>query len=49
MYFVDFVAVSLVICIAIIAGGLWMRSMRSWRLGRAVLRDEAFHVIMYVG
>ena len=48
IYFVDFVVVSLVSCIAIIARGLWVRSMRSWRLGRAVFSDEAFHVIMYV-
>ena len=48
IYFVDFVAVILVSCIFIIAGlfGVFDRSL--WRFGRAVFRDDAFHVIMCV-
>ena len=45
MYLVDFVAVSLVSCIVMIAG-LFVISW--WRFGKAVFSDEAFHVIMCV-
>lgn len=43
MYFVDLVAVILVSCIVMIAGLL---VMSCWRLGRAVFKDAAFHVVM---
>ena len=43
MYFVDLVAVILVSCIVMIAGLL---DMSCWRLGRAVFKDAAFHVVM---
>ena len=45
MYFVDFVAVSLVSCIVIIAG---LFDISLCKFGRAVFRDEAFHVIICV-
>ena len=48
MYFVDFVAVNLVSCIVMIAGLFGMFDISLWRFGRAVLSDEAFHVIMCV-
>lgn len=45
MYFVDFVAVTLVSCIVMIAG----LCVRSWCMfGRVVFRDAAFHVVMCV-
>ena len=48
IYFVDFVAVSLVSCIVMIAGLFGVLVIRSWRLGRVVFSDEAFEVIIYV-
>ena len=43
--FVDFVAVSLVSCMVIIAGFF---AISWWRFGRAVFSDDAFHVMMFV-
>ena len=48
MYFVDFVAVSLVSCIVMIAGLFGVYDISWWRFGRAVFSDEAFHVIRCV-
>ena len=48
IYFVDFVAVSLVSCIVIIAGLLVVFAMSWWRFGRDVFRDDVFHVLIYV-
>ncbi len=48
MYFVDFVAVSLVSCMVIIAGLFGVFDMSCWRFGKAVFNEEAFHVIMCV-
>lgn len=48
MYLVDLVAVILVYCMAMMAGGIFVHVMRFWRHGSAVLRDGAFHVKMYV-
>lgn len=44
----DFVAVSLVSCIAMIAGFAGVFEIKSWIFGRAVFSDEAFHVIKCV-
>ena len=45
MYFVDFVAVSLLSCIVMIVG----LCIVSWcRFGMAVFRDAAFHVMICV-
>ena len=43
MYLVDLVAVILVSCIVMIVGLL---VVSCWRLGRAVFKDVAFHVVM---
>ena len=48
IYFVDFVAVSLVSCIVMIAGLVVVFVIKLYMFGRAVFRDEAFHVMMYV-
>ena len=48
IYFVDFVAVSLVSCIVMIAGLIGVLNISCCRFGRAVFSDEAFHVIMCV-
>ena len=48
MYFVDFVAVSLVSWIVIMAGLFVVLDIRWWRFGRAVFSEEAFHVLIYV-
>ena len=48
MYFVDFVAVSLVSCIVMIAGLFGVYDISWWRFGRAVFSAEAFHVIRCV-
>jgi hypothetical protein len=48
IYFVDFVAVSLVSCIVMIAGLVVLFVIRLYMFGRAVFIDEAFHVMMYV-
>ena len=48
MYFVDFVAVSLVSCIVIIAGSFGVFDISWWRFGKDVFNEEAFHVIMCV-
>ena len=47
MYFVDFVAVSLVACMVIIAG-LFVFDMSWWRSGSGLFSEDAFHVIMCV-
>ena len=44
--FVDFVAVSLVSCMVIIAGLVVVSAIMSCMFGRAVFRDAAFHVMM---
>ena len=46
MYLVDFVAVSLVSCIVIIAGLFVVLDISWWRFGSAVFSEEAFHVHM---
>ena len=46
MYFVDFVAVSFVSCIKMIAGAFVVFDISWWRFGRAVFSAEAFHVLM---
>ena len=46
IYFVDFVAVSLVSCIVIIAGLVVVFVIRLCIFGRVVFRDEAFQVMM---
>ena len=48
MYFVDFVAVSLVFYIVIIAGLFVVLDIIRWRFGKVVFSDEAFHVLMCV-
>ena len=48
IYFVDFVAVSLVSWIVMIAGLFVVFDVSRWRLGRAVFSDEAFHELMCV-
>ena len=48
IYFVDFVAVSLVSCIVMIAGLVVVFVIKLYIFGRAVFRDEAFHVMMCV-
>jgi hypothetical protein len=48
MYFVDLFAVSLVSWMWMIAMWFGESFIKLCRLGRAVLRDEAFHVIMFV-
>lgn len=45
MFFVDFVAESLVSCIAIIDGGFWGCVTSSSRPDIAVLSEEAFQVM----
>ena len=48
IYFVDFVAVSLVSCIVMIVGLVVVFEIKLCIFGRAVFRDEAFHVMMCV-
>ena len=47
MYFVDFVAESLVSCIVIIDGGFWGLVIRSCSHGMAVVSAKAFQVMIY--
>jgi hypothetical protein len=48
MYFVDFVAVSLVSCIVMIVGFVVVFEIKLYMFDRVVFKDEAFHVMMYV-
>jgi hypothetical protein len=49
MYFVDFVTVSLVSWRAIIEGSVDGCLIRSWRFGRAVVKEATFQVIIWLG
>lgn len=46
MYLVDFVAVSLVSCMVIIAGLFTVCDISWCKFGRAVFKEEAFHVLI---
>ena len=48
MYFVDFVADIFVSCMTMKAGGVFVCVANVCKLGRAVFREEAFHVIICV-
>ncbi len=48
IYFVDFVAVSLVSCIVMIAGFVVLSVIKLYMFGKVVFKDEAFHVMMCV-
>jgi hypothetical protein len=48
IYFVDFVAVSLVSCIMMIVGFVVVFEIKLYMFGRVVFKDEAFHMMMYV-
>ena len=48
MYLVDFVAVSLVSCIVMMAGSSSVLIISSCKFGRDVFSDEAFHVMNLV-
>ena len=48
IYFVDFVAVSLVSCIVMIVGCIVVFAFKLYMFGRVVFRDDAFHVMMWV-
>ena len=47
IYFVDFVAQSLVSCIVIIDGGLWGLVIKSYRHGMTVLSVKVFKIMIY--
>jgi hypothetical protein len=46
VYFVDFIAVSLVYCMVMIAGLVMVFAIMLYMFGRGMFRDEAFHVMM---
>ena len=48
IYLVDFVAVSLVSCIVMIAGCVVLSVIKLYMLGKVVFKNEAFHVMMCV-
>jgi hypothetical protein len=48
IYFVDFVAVSLVSCIVMIVGFVILSAIKLCMFGKVVFKDEVFHVMMCV-